>query len=591
MNRLSSSLIIIVSCLCFCIMSIYYKSSKIVLNIDAPDIFKIDLNNNKIIDDNETICLPNTQTFNSDSIPPEFAQNLDIQEIIKMHYMAEEFTKNILFLKPVKVNFTGDSDQNCRYANINIDHSDFGSKLVNAGFAQVNGVINQEAYENNLEKAKKLKLVILNHKSYKYHNLDCEYGRLSHDYTVVQEKQLPSDAIPCKFCHVNKKYDLKQKNSIPKLNLTSGDIKIILPDFTKKLKPDTSCTTDACKELLNDINSVKTSIDMAIYGYGNVPDIYNALLNAKKRNVKIRLVYDKHTEPEKDYYPDTQKIVEIADISRSDFYKGSTANTNKLMHNKFIVFDSKKVFTGSLNISPTDLSDFNANTVLVIDSQDVAKEYTKEFEQMLSGKFHNDKKKINPHKHYSLSNTNVELMFSPYDNTAKRIIDIINNANNYIYIPAFLITHHDISNALVKAKQRGVEIKIILDATSINTRNTKYDFLRKNGVQVKTEIFAGKMHSKTMIIDDKYIIAGSMNFSNSGVNKNDENCLIIENSKLAKEYKKFFIYLWNKIPDKWLSQNARAEGPESIGSCSDGVDNDYDGKIDKQDKGCTSSLR
>ena len=89
-----------------------------------------------------------------------------------------------------------------------------------------------------------------------------------------------------------------------------------------------------------------------------------------------------------------------------------------------------------------------------------------------------------------------------------------------------------------------------------------------------------------MIIDDKYTIIGSMNFSNSGENRNDENLIVIENTEIAKFYKNFFLYQWSKIDEKWLRLNARAESKDSIGSCNDGLDNNYDGLIDKEDIGC-----
>ena len=77
-----------------------------------------------------------------------------------------------------------------------------------------------------------------------------------------------------------------------------------------------------------------------------------------------------------------------------------------------------------------------------------------------------------------------------------------------------------------------------------------------------------------------------MNFSKSGENKNDENVLIIEDTTLAKAYRGFFEYLWKKIPERYLQHSVRAEGKYSIGSCSDGIDNNYNGKIDKDDIGC-----
>ena len=46
------------------------------------------------------------------------------------------------------------------------------------------------------------------------------------------------------------------------------------------------------------------------------------------------------------------------------------------------------------------------------------------------------------------------------------------------------------------------------------------------------------------------------------------------------------IVLLASIISKYLHTDIRAESPDSIGSCSDGVDNDHDGKIDNLDEGC-----
>ena len=64
-----------------------------------------------------------------------------------------------------------------------------------------------------------------------------------------------------------------------------------------------------------------------------------------------------------------------------------------LMHNKFAIFDGKTVYTGSMNFSTTGFSGFNQNNVLIINSERIAKLYTKEFEQMFGGKFHSLKAK------------------------------------------------------------------------------------------------------------------------------------------------------------------------------------------------------
>ena len=181
----------------------------------------------------------------------------------------------------------------------------------------------------------------------------------------------------------------------------------------------------------------------------------------------------------------------------------------------------------------------------------------------------------------------MQVYFSPQDKIiTNAVLPLIENAKNYIYIPIIVITENRIVDALILAKQRGVDVRLISDALNASNKYSKIKILRANNVPVKIENYAGKMHSKTMIVDNKYALIGSMNFSKSGENKNDENVVLLENSEVAKYLKTFFLYQWNKIPNKWLIGYPRAEGWESIGSCSDGIDNDYDGLIDLLDTGC-----
>lgn len=256
------------------------------------------------------------------------------------------------------------------------------------------------------------------------------------------------------------------------------------------------------------------------------------------------------------------------------------------MHNKFFIFDKNKIITGSMNFSKTGFSGFNSNCIVFINSLEIAQIYQEEFNQMLSGKFHQDKD-IVKHKTVKLNSTKITPLFSPKDKIiTNTIIPIINNAKKYIYIPAFIITHDEFSNALINAKKRGVDVKIIIDATNTNASRSKIKNFRQAKIPTKIENYAGKMHSKSIIVDDKYIITGSMNFSKSGEDKNDENVLIIEDQRLANYYRGFFEYLWDKIPKRYLKYGVRSEGHYSIGSCTDGIDNNFDGKIDKEDVGC-----
>ncbi len=367
--------------------------------------------------------------------------------------------------------------------------------------------------------------------------------------------------------------------------LDKGEVKILVSDSTRNLQPSRNCSDNICREILSNINNAKKTIDMAIYGYSRVSEIEIAIKSALKRGVKIRLIYDIDSE-NKNIYPNTDILTKLIPSNIND---GTSQDAKYIMHNKFYIFDNKTLITGSANISNTDMSGFNSNSIVIINSEKLAEIYTQEFEQMYNGKFHSEK--IPTQKpEIKINNTIIKTYFSPQDKAiTNAVLPLIKNARNYIYIPTFVLTEKRVTEELINAKNRGVEVKILIDALNASIKHSKHNELRLGGIEVKTENYAGKMHSKSMIIDDKYTIIGSMNFSNSGENRNDENLVVIEDSEIAKFYKSFFLYQWEKVDNKWLKHNARAEGKDSIGSCIDGLDNNYDKLIDSEDLACKNN--
>lgn len=547
--RKITTFIILILFILFSSFILNFENKFEVLEVYNPNQIGVDFNKNGQID-NEEVLNFNLKLKKYDSEEEQFAYD----------YFAKEYATNLIKNKKITYN----KDKN----DIEFE-----------GQSYVETFNNLEINLKNLDN-----LRILNLKSKKYHHLSCKYGRQSHDYVIVKKSDIPKDAKECKVCRVLNEKDVKpQPVNNTMATLDTGDVKIAFTDLTKTLKPDTSCGTDICKLLKYNIDKSKTSIDMAIYGYNNVPKIREALINAKNRGVKIRIVYDIDNN-DKNYYKDTLALVNIIKNSSCDSTDISTKPF--IMHNKFIIFDNKTVFTGSANLSPSDLSNYNSNAFIIIKSEKVSKLYKDEFEQMYQGKFHTSKIKT-PDNKYAIGATVLSVYFSPQDNVIKsQIIPLVNKSKTSIYMPTFLITHRELTSALISAKKRGVKIKVIIDAANASNKYSKHQQLRDNGIEVKVENYAGKMHAKTMIIDEKYVVIGSMNFSRSGEEKNDENTVIFNNPQIAKFLIKQFNIIWEKIPNKYLKYNVPAESRESIGSCYDGVDNNFDGKIDGLDKNC-----
>lgn len=604
MRKHFTAIILIIFCVAFAIYTNYKNCYKNVLTVYSPTKLGLDLNKNRIIDSDEIVCVDNLEAFSlepTDEFVAKYSKeyNLSKNDIISLGYLAQEFVQKRIENSEAKVKFTGKVTTECRFADVTFQDYDYKTMLLHSGFGISNGKVGDwEKFRKNLASARKLHLVILNHHSGKFHTLDCPYGNVARDSVIIPERQLPTNAKPCKFCHKtkskNKKYKFKKDFNIfnlpqipqPPMTLTEGSITTFLTDFTRQLKPNNECKTAPCKAFVNLVDNSKTSIDIAIFGYNEIPAITDALQKAKNRGVKIRFIYDEPFDVLGTYYNDNRIIKNLASVSASDRNLRAKSSSNYLMHNKFVIFDEAIVYTGSMNFSSTGLSGYDVNDIVVIKSKEVADLYQKEFDQMLKGKFHTAKEKLPNNRTFRLGDTSLEIYFSPKDKSSGRIVQILKNSKKYIYVPAFLITHQEISTELINAKNRGVDVRVIIDANSTSTKNSKHKILRSNGIPLKTENYAGKLHSKMIIVDDEYLITGSMNFSNSGENKNDENLLIINDSKIAKLHKDFFLYLWTMIPNKYLKFNARPESKESVGSCSDGVDNNFNGKIDQAEELC-----
>ncbi len=604
MKNFKQILVLIILLTLFGVFELYKTSGRKVLKAYTPSILAVDINRNNKIDDGEIICIPDLVTFTSDIKTDQSnlskALNISNDDALRIGYITDLYANKLLQNGRIKLIFKEQHSPNCRYAKLIINGNDYTKEFEKEGLSISNNKpFNQELFNKHLKNAQKLNLVIANPSSGKFHTLDCKFGLNSADYIILPQADAEKLYNKCHYCFkthfaapkTNKeKSVLKTITEFPKQSeyresLTKDNITFLLSDYTRKMQPDKKCEHIFCKQMVNLINSTQNTLDMAIYGWADVPEISNALRNAQTRGVKIRVVYDKRSGHE--YYPQTIDFINSIQNTRSDEIVGNSKLTAMLMHNKFIISDNKTVFTGSMNFSTTGLSGFNANNVVIITSSEIASIYTKEFEQMYSGKFHTLKVKNSEDKAVWVNDTKISVYFSPQDKVIhNQILSLINNAEKYIYIPAFVITHYELSNALIAAKSRNINVKIITDATSSGMTHNKISELRNAGIPLKTESFAGKMHAKSIIIDDKFVITGSMNFSNSGENKNDENCLIIEDTEIAKFYRGYFEYIWAKIPNKWLYKNIRAESKDSVGSCNDGLDNDYDGKIDEDDDGC-----
>ena len=139
----------------------------------------------------------------------------------------------------------------------------------------------------------------------------------------------------------------------------------------------------------------------------------------------------------------------------------------------------------------------------------------------------------------------LETCFSPGGDCASRVVYWIGRANSSIHILIYSFTLNAIGDALVQAKQRGIDARIVWDKSNWNASGSEYQKLKDSGIEVRIDYRHGLLHDKVAIIDQHIIITGSFNWSQAANQENRENLVVIEGQAWAHDYEQQFQQIWN----------------------------------------------
>ena len=137
-----------------------------------------------------------------------------------------------------------------------------------------------------------------------------------------------------------------------------------------------------------------------------------------------------------------------------------------------------------------------------------------------------------------------EVYFSLYDNPQKEIIKNINQAEAFINIAMYIFTDREIAIPLVKARERGVKVRLYLDQDQVDYKYSQSRFLVQKGIKTRISTNNYIMHNKFAIIDNRILLTGSYNWTFSANNRNDENLMVIDDPEIIALYQNQFEKLW-----------------------------------------------
>jgi phospholipase D len=130
----------------------------------------------------------------------------------------------------------------------------------------------------------------------------------------------------------------------------------------------------------------------------------------------------------------------------------------------------------------------------------------------------------------------IELCFTPPSGCSFVIARHISAAKESIYLQAYGITSSEIVDELIKAHNRGVKVRALLDKSNLTDKYSKMKQMLDSGIDVSIDKVSGIAHNKVLILDQSKVITGSFNFTKSANTRNTENVIIVNDKEIVRKY-------------------------------------------------------
>ena len=280
--------------------------------------------------------------------------------------------------------------------------------------------------------------------------------------------------------------------------------------------------------------------------------------------------------------------------------------SSKKIHHKFAVFDSglktERLITGSANWSMGSFRNYDENILFIENEPGIISQFAEEFALLwtqsqefgssLYPEIQNIKRaRLNGDLHSYFNSPNFVWSNKGPQNPrdmnpllTKTVVASIEQAKKSIVIASARIKLAPIHHALLRAAQRGVQIRIVVSQAEYTSSSAREKIQLKdcgnnlfhsqcsvgvnfsplldpsltgrNNMQIRLKFFnldlanniTHQMHNKYMVIDGRWILSGSFNWSNSSEWQHIENVVVIDGSVHQQVRNRFldnFNYLWN----------------------------------------------
>lgn len=166
---------------------------------------------------------------------------------------------------------------------------------------------------------------------------------------------------------------------------------------------------------------------------------------------------------------------------------------------------------------------------------------------------------------------NISFVREPVEHATEVIVNLIMSAQDSIYVAMYIFTSDPLARALMSARNKGIDVKCVVDASMETASCSKVRLLHKAGIPVKIHD-AKTLHLKLCVIDVPYgkkkksvreqnsktfmegscpipgngiVITGSLNWTREALMSNEENFIVSSNADMCQSSAKKFHEIWN----------------------------------------------
>ncbi|MBI2265060.1 MAG: phosphatidylserine/phosphatidylglycerophosphate/cardiolipin synthase family protein [Armatimonadetes bacterium] len=306
--------------------------------------------------------------------------------------------------------------------------------------------------------------------------------------------------------------------------------------------------------ILQSLTQASSTIQLEMYWLTN-KRIVDLMAKKARSGVSLRVLLDPSAPDDPEKKKEKAEAIRILSESGAEVRDYPTDSSKKqINHVKLLIVDGKAAIIGGMNWGNSSFANEDADVLLEGPGVKQLQQLFREDWETSGGTLSAGpgRTSLQPEGSALTSAVSTSEKHRSYKAVVYRNLE---EAKKKIHLAMYALTDSKVIRMLVEAKNRGVDVKVLLDPNryqdggSPNDKTAKK--LREEGVPVRWyRVKGNKLHAKLCIFDDREVIVGSGNWTYKGLNINREIGLDVVSVPVAAAFLEMFGNDWKNAGEE-----------------------------------------